>query len=154
MEIKELGHVVLYVSNLERSANFYKDILGFREIGRGGGTALFSSGRTHHELLLIEIGPSTSFRTGGKPKEKHFPEVGLYHIGFKIGDSPDDAKKAYKEIIEKGVTIVGTGDHHITHSIYILDPDLNELELYADVSDEWKKDPSSILKPVKALHLE
>ncbi len=146
MEIKELGHVVLYVSNLERSANFYKDTLGFREILRGGGIALFSSGRTHHELLLIGV--------GGSPKEKHFPEPGLYHIGFKIGDSPDDARKAYKELIEKGVTIVGTGDHHITHSIYILDPDGNELELYADVSDEWKKDPSSILKPVKALYLD
>ncbi len=160
MQIKELGHVVLYVSDLERSANFYKNTLGFREISRGGGTALFSSGRTHHELLLIEI--------GGEPRQKNFPEVGfarrsslprrakvgLYHIGFKIGDSPDDARKAYGELVEKGVTIVGTGDHYITHSIYILDPDLNELELYADVNNEWKKDPSSILKPVKSLNLE
>jgi len=146
MEIKELGHVVLYVSDLERSANFYKNTLGFREISRGGGTALFSSGRTHHELLLIEI--------GGSSKEKHFPEPGLYHIGFKIGDSPDDARKAYKELVQKGVPIVGTGDHHITHSIYILDPDGNELELYADVKDDWKKDPSYILKPVKALRLD
>ncbi len=146
MEIKELGHVVLYVSNLERSADFYKEILGFREISRGGGVALFSSGRTHHELLLIEI--------GGEPRQKHFPEPGLYHIGFKIGDSTDDAKKAYKELVEKGVTIVGTGDHHITHSVYILDPDGNELELYSDVSDEWKKDPSFILKPVKGLNLD
>lgn len=80
-------------------------------------------------------------------------EPGLYHIGFKIGDSPADAKKAYRELKEKGVTIVGTGDHTVTHSIYILDPDGNELELYADVSDKWKKDPRVILMPTKELNL-
>jgi catechol 2,3-dioxygenase len=146
MEIKELGHVVLYVSNLQRSADFYRDILGFHEIHRGEGGAVFSSGRTHHELLLIEV--------GGTPSPKGRPVPGLYHIGFKIGDSNADAKKAYKELKEKGVTIVGTGDHSVTHSIYILDPDGNELELYADVSDEWKENPEAVLKRVRPLPLE
>jgi catechol-2,3-dioxygenase len=85
MQIKELGHVVLYVSNLEKSANFYKDILGFNQIKRGQGIALFSSGRTHHEMLLIEI--------GGRAPEITAPKPGLYHIGFKVGDSPEDLKK-------------------------------------------------------------
>jgi catechol-2,3-dioxygenase len=48
---------------------------------------------------------------------------------------------------------VGTGDHGVTHSIYILDPDNNELELYADVSDEWKQNAKAVMKPVKPLHL-
>jgi catechol-2,3-dioxygenase len=108
--------------------------------------AMFSSGRTHHELLLIEI--------GGEPRSSQRFEPGLYHIGFKIGDSPDDAKRVFRELIEKGVHIVGTGDHTITQSIYILDPDGNELELYADVSDEWKKDPTLIMRPVQVLNLE
>ena len=56
MKIYELGHVVLYVSNLEKVAGFYRDTLGFTEIHRGGGVAAFSGGRTHHELLLIEVG--------------------------------------------------------------------------------------------------
>ena len=58
MEIKELGHVVLYVTDVKRSADFYKDTLGFRELVRDAHTALFSTGRTHHELLLIEVGGS------------------------------------------------------------------------------------------------
>ncbi len=145
MQIKELGHVVLYVSHLERVANFYRDTLGFHEIHRDAGTALFSSGRTHHELLLIEI--------GGTPTPKPFPTPGLYHIGFKVGDSTEDIKQVYRELTEKGVTIVGTGDHTVTHSIYILDPDGNELELYADVSDEWKRDPKAVLQPTKILNL-
>ena len=146
MQIKELGHVVLYVSNLKRSADFYRDTLGFHEIHRDSATAVFSSGRTHHELLLIEV--------GGSPAERSQPTPGLYHIGFKIGDSPEDAKKAYRELEEKGVAIVGVGDHAVTHSIYVLDPDNNELELYADVSDEWKKNPQAVMKPVRPLNLQ
>lgn len=146
MRIHELGHVVLYVSDLARSARFYRDTLGFRQVVSGPGIALFSSGRTHHEMLLIEV--------GGNPGEPSQVRPGLYHIGFKIGDSPEDAKRVYKELKEKKVTIVGTADHGVTHSIYILDPDNNELELYADVSDEWKKNPEAVMAPVKPLRLE
>lgn len=145
MRIHELGHVVLYVSNLERSANFYRDTLGFQEISRGSGFAAFSSGRTHHEMLLIEI--------GGEPEPSHRPKPGLYHIGFKIGDGAEAAKQTYQELIAKNVSIIGTSDHGVTHSIYILDPDNNELELYADVSDAWKTNPAAIMAPVRGLNL-
>ena len=145
MHILELGHVVLFVSNLERSATFYRDTLGFRELQRLGGAAIFSGGRTHHELLLIEV--------GGAPKEHTHPKPGLYHIGFKIGNAHEDLVQAYHELEAKGVAIVGTADHTVTHSLYILDPDGNELELYADVSDIWKTDPRVILSPTKPLVL-
>lgn len=143
MKIQELGHVVLYVTDIQKMTAFYRDVLGFEEIPSPEGVALFSGGRTHHEMLLIEI--------GGAPKARRGVEPGLYHIGFKIGDGPEAAKAAYEELQEKGVHIIGTGDHGVTHSIYILDPDGNELELYADVSDEWKTNPEKILTPVKAL---
>ena len=146
MHIHELGHVVLFVSNLERLADFYQNTLGFTQLHRGQGTAMFSSGRTHHELLLIEV--------GGQPEHDRRAKPGLYHIGFKIGDGPEAAKLVYKELLDKGVTIVGTGDHGVTHSIYILDPDGNELELYADVSDSWKTDPMKVMAPVRALDLK
>lgn len=146
MQIKELGHVVLYVSNLERSANFYRDTLGFHEISRETGVAVFSSGRTHHELLLIEIGV--------EPKQRNSFETGLYHIGFKIGDTTLELQQAYRELKAKGVTIIGMSDHTVTHSLYILDPDGNELELYADVSDVWKKDPHAVLAPTRPLNLD
>jgi catechol 2,3-dioxygenase len=148
MQIKELGHVVLYVTNLARVAGFYRDTLGFSEIAREQGLAVFSSGRTHHELLLIEVGGTVPPGHGGRPAP------GLYHIGFKVADSTDELRAVYHELIEKGVSIVGTADHTVTHSIYILDPDGNELELYADVSDVWKTDPRSILSPTRALDLE
>lgn len=145
MQIKELGHVVLYVSNLKTVADFYRDILGFKEIARDDHTALYSGGRTHHELLLIDI---------GRASRKKEIEPGLYHIGFKVADTHEELKEVYRHLKEHRVTIVGTGDHTVTHSIYILDPDGNELELYADVSDVWKKDPSTIMSPTKLLDLE
>ena len=57
MEVKELGHLVLYVRDLAKSAAFYRDVLGWRPVDGDGplaGAVAFSSGRTHHELLLIE----------------------------------------------------------------------------------------------------
>ncbi len=146
MRIYELGHVVLYVTNLKRSVHFYRDVLGFSMITQTSHTALFSSGRTHHELLLIEI--------GGEPPTNPHKGPGLYHIGFKIGDGPEMARSAYQELSQQGVRIVGTANHTVTHSIYILDPDNNEIELYADVSDTWKDNPEEILTPAKFLDLE
>ncbi|MFZ2252777.1 MAG: VOC family protein [Minisyncoccia bacterium] len=146
MKIHELGHVVLYVTSMERSVSFYRDVLGFNMIASGHGFSVFSSGRNHHEMLLIEV--------GGEVKEKRHLEPGLYHIGFKIGDGPEAARATYKELKEKNIPIVGTTDHGVTHSIYILDPDGNELELYADVSDSWKTDPTAIMAAAKRLILD
>ena len=144
MQIKELGHIVLYVKDVERSAAFYRDILGFRMIASEPRVALFSSGRTHHELLLIETGQ------GPQPKKSY---NGLYHIGLKIGDTVEELSVALEELKKAGVKIVGATDHHITKSLYILDPDGNELELYVDQSDDWRTDPSSIMARPRPLTL-
>jgi len=41
----------------------------------------------------------------------------------------------------------------VTHSLYILDPDGNEVELYIDVPDTDWDDPAAVLAPVKPLSL-
>jgi catechol 2,3-dioxygenase len=146
MHIHELGHVVLYVTNLDRMANFYRETLGFKELDRRNGFAIFSGGRTHHELLLIEV--------GGVPEPKKHFKPGLYHIGFKVGDTTEELKEIYMELKNAGVTIMGATDHTVTHSLYILDPDGNELELYVDVNDVWKTDPRAIMTPARPLNLE
>jgi len=148
MEIKELGHVVLYVSNLERSRHFYGDVLGWNEItGERSSAAMFSAGRTHHELLLIEVGESAQAIPQGR-------RVGMYHFGLKVGTTDDELAAAIQEIQAAGVTIVGASDHGVTHSLYIQDPDGNEVELYIDVQPEvWRDDPTAVLAPTKALRL-
>ncbi|MFI5286654.1 MAG: VOC family protein [Candidatus Dormibacteria bacterium] len=152
MEVKELGHIVLYVHNIERSATFYGDILGWKRLAAADGgplgrvpVALFSSGRTHHELLLIEVGEDAQ----DLPRGKH---VGLYHFGLKVGDTDDELREAIRRCREAGVRIVGASDHTVTHSLYIVDPDGNEIELYIDVPGvSW--DLEHVMAPVKALAL-
>ena len=81
-------------------------------------------------------------------------ELGLYHFGLKVGDTDDELREAVARLEEAGVTIVGASDHTVTHSLYILDPDGNEVELYIDVPGvDWKSDPSLIMAPIRPLAL-
>src|SRR5882724_11991004 len=148
MQIKELGHAVLYVRSLEASRHFYRDILGFNEISADPrGFAAFSSGRTHHELLLIEVGATAAPLPSGR-------RTGLYHLGFKVGTTDDELRDALRTVEAEGVRVVGTSDHGVTHSLYVLDPDDNELELYIDVQPEvWRDDPSAVMAPIRPLSL-
>jgi catechol 2,3-dioxygenase len=150
MEVKDLGHVVLFVADLERSRRFYGDVLGFKELATMGSQAVVfasASGRTHHELLLIEVGSDATPIPGGR-------RLGMYHFGLKIGESDDELRAALGELEAAGVPVVGTSDHGVTHSAYILDPDGNEIELYIDVQPErWRDDPAAIVAPIKPLVL-
>jgi catechol-2,3-dioxygenase len=150
MKIEELGHLVLYVKDVQKSASFYHDVLGWDAVipaTSGSPIAAFSSGRTHHELLLIEVGEGAAPLARGR-------RLGLYHFGLKIGDSDDELREAQLRLREAGVTVDGMADHTISHSLYIADPDGNEIELYVDVPGvDWKDDPDLVAAPVKALRL-
>ncbi|MHB8482683.1 MAG: VOC family protein [Nitrospiria bacterium] len=150
MKARYLGHVVLYVKNLKRSIKFYKDILGFQLIENGAlnfPAVALTSGRTHHEILLIEVGEGAQPPPSGR-------RTGLYHIGIKIGDDLETLKKAKKELEEAKVPITGMSDHTVSQSIYILDPDGNEVEVYVDADPSlWQNNPEAILSPIKPLIL-
>jgi catechol 2,3-dioxygenase len=51
------------------------------------------------------------------------------------------------------VRLVGTADHTVSHSLYLLDPDGNEVELYVDVPGIDWKDPSWLDEPIRGLRL-
>lgn len=148
MKARYLGHVVFYVKELARSLAFYRDLLGFEEVGRifNGAAAALTSGRTHHELLLIQVGDAPAPPSGRRR--------GLYHIGIKIGDSLDELREAKQELERAGVTIDGMSDHTVSQSLYLRDPDGNEVELYVDADEAmWKNDPATVLSPIKPLQL-
>jgi len=152
MTVRELGHLVLYVRDVARSATFYRDVLGWQqimpEVGETPiGAAAFSSGRTHHELLLIEVGPDAAAVPAGR-------RIGMYHFGLNIGETDDDLRAMVNTLHAAGATIVGASDHTVTHSLYILDPDGNEIELYVDVPGvDWKSNPALIGSTAKPLNL-
>lgn len=151
MTVIELGHLVLYVRDIKISTAFYEDVLGWpvvAHIDLGGARAVaFSAGRTHHELLLIEVGPDADAPPKGR-------RLGLYHFGVKVGDTDDDLRRILARLEDHDITIVGASDHTITHSLYIEDPDGNEIELYTDVPGiDWKTNPEAILAPIRPLRL-
>ncbi len=148
MRARYLGHVVFYVKDLGRSLAFYRDLLGFKEVGRifDGAAAALTSGRTHHELLLIEVGEAPAPPSGRR--------LGLYHIGIKIGESLEELRAAKKELEQVGVPISGMSDHTVSQSLYLHDPDGNEVELYVDADEAiWKNNPAAVLSPIKPLVL-
>ena len=149
MKAHYLGHVVFYVKDLEKSLTFYRDLLGFEQVGEFSrpftAVALFA-GRTHHEVLLIQVGDAP-----GPPKGHR---IGLYHIGIKVGDALDELRAVRDELIEAGINISGLSDHTVSQSIYLEDPDGNEVELYVDDPNvDWKNDPSLVMSPIKQLNL-
>ena len=148
MKAHYLGHVVFYVQDLEQSLSFYRDLLGFQEVGRifNGAAAALTSGRTHHELLLIQVGDAP-----GPPQGRR---RGLYHIGIKVGDSLDELRAGKKELEDAGVAIDGMSGHTVSQSLYLRDPDGNEVELYVDTDESvWKNNPAAVLAPIKPLQL-
>ncbi len=152
MAVQELGHLVLYVRDVRRSATFYRDVLGWRQVFPEPGVdpvgaAAFSGGRTHHELLLIEVGPDAQPIPAGR-------RIGLYHFGLKVGDTDDELRLALERVNDAGATVLGASDHGVTHSLYIADPDGNEIELYVDVPGvDWRSDPTLVAAPVRPLRL-
>ncbi|MDQ1444484.1 MAG: catechol 2,3-dioxygenase [Acidimicrobiaceae bacterium] len=150
--VKGLGHIVLYVSSLERSVAFYRDVLGWPLVLGGSSefpAAGFSAGTTHHDLLLIEVGP------GAMPIPRGH-RVGMYHFGVKMGDTDDELRAVLARLQAHPdlVRVVGATDHGVTHSLYVVDPDGNEVELYIDVADvDWRADPSLIASPPRPLAL-
>ncbi len=141
----ELGHAVFYVRNLEASLRFYRDTLGMQVIGGKAAALNGNAHRTHHELLLIEVGDLP----GPAPRRR-----GLYHIGIKMGDSKEALREVVAALQKAGVPVDGASDHTVSWSLYVRDPDGNEVELFCDNPDvDWKKDPGLAMAPIKSLRL-
>jgi len=143
-----LGHVVFYVRNLQRSLEFYTHIVGLQHVGNtfNDKASILTGGSTHHELLLIEVGEAPGAIQGKR--------IGLYHVGWKMGDTIEELKKVYQRIIDNNVELDGMSDHTVSQSLYVRDPDDNEIELYVDNPNiDWKSNSRWIDEPVKPLKL-
>lgn len=143
-----LGHVVFYVRDLEKSVSFYQNVVGLDLAGRifGGRAAMLTGGIAHHELLLIEVGAAP----GPLPGKR----IGLYHVGWKVGENLDDLRQARDRIKTHGYDIEGMSDHTVSQSLYLRDPDGNEIELFVDDPGvDWRHEKEWMEAPVKPLKL-
>src|SRR5438067_3295063 len=122
MPITRLNHAVLYVRDAERSAAFYTDVLGFRQVmGMRGAAFLQAPGSTNdHDLGLFSIGE------GAAPSPAGRSAVGLYHLAWEV-DTLDELERLAGVLSERGA-LVGASDHGSTKALYARDPDDIEFE--------------------------
>jgi catechol 2,3-dioxygenase len=138
MKINALGHVVLRVTDWARAEQFYNGLLGLPIMARfdedGMKMTFFSLGN-HHDFAILEV--------SGEGSSHAATSVGLHHVAFKIGDSLDELREA-KALLEGAGVVVTPIDHEVTKSLYFDDPDGNNLEVYVDASDIWKREPQRV----------
>ncbi len=130
IRLKEIGHVLLRVLDLERSKKFYSEVLGFRvleEDPEHGGTFMALEGQSHAIDLFPVRDPEAARRQ--EPGVR-----GLGHIAFRV-ESEAALKEAYAALGAHGVTVTRAIDHVSQKSIYFDDPDGNTLEIYYERPD-------------------
>ena len=123
----ELGHVSLYVRDLETSVRFYRDVLGLEETGRGkGGRITFlSAGLHHHDVSLEQAHLDGAIPPKGAP--------GLYHIAFRIGSRPEELAAARRAMAGQGFEPFGDAAGE-RPCFCVRDPDGHTIELYVDTA--------------------
>ena len=124
--VPALSHFGIFVTNLDRMADFYTRVLGLLVTDRGvqpGGTTevafLSHEPDQHHQLVLVS----------GRPAEAGFNVVN--QISFKL-PTLDDLKRMYARLQAEGIKPNRIVTHGNAWSIYFPDPEGNRVELFVD----------------------
>jgi catechol 2,3-dioxygenase len=125
-----LGHVHLKVSDLERSENFYRDVLGLIPTMRYGDSISFLAfdAAYHHHLAL-----NAAKTRGAAPAPPN--TAAILHFAI-LYSTRDRLIEAARRVIANDVEIFSANDHGNSVGLYLHDPDGIEVEL------TWDRDPS------------
>jgi catechol 2,3-dioxygenase-like lactoylglutathione lyase family enzyme len=123
--IGKIGHVVLNVRDVERSARFYTEVLGFRvsdaypETMVPGGMVFLRCNADHHGIALVGS------------LEREAANVELNHVAFEVA-SLDEVVRARNHLLRHGVTIDFEGRRRAGCQLAVefRDPDNHRLEIY------------------------
>ena len=122
LAVKELGHVGLYCTDVDKSLDFYTRILGLTVTdAHPEGHIIFLSAQPeaeHHELALC---PGRDAPRGAKVVQQ---------VSF-IVENLTDLKQFHALLKSEGVRIRSVVNHGISLAIYFYDPDENIVEVYA-----------------------
>ena len=120
--------VSLKVQNLERSIQFYKEVIGFQLLKKEGNKAYMTvDGET--AMLILEQPENVTPKQGRT--------AGLYHFAILL-PTRKDLSKFLRHMAEIRYPL-GAGDHLVSEALYLNDPDGNGIEVYRDrPQDTWK----------------
>jgi catechol-2,3-dioxygenase len=140
--ITRLNHVVLYVRDARKSLEWYQGALDFQPTSPPTDRGVFlraSGSENHHDIALFSIGGEAPGPTRGK-------QVGMYHAAFEVA-TIEDLAEARERLMKHTATegkLVGETDHGASFSLYVHDPDGNELEIFWLLPrEEWDRKPAS-----------
>jgi catechol-2,3-dioxygenase len=86
---------------------------------------LIATGENHHDLALARVAPDAE-----TPGWSH---TGLYHFAIQVAD--DQALRTMRDRLVAAGALTGSSDHGVSHSLYGVDPDGTEFEVYSDVPE-------------------
>jgi len=123
MNLQAIDHVALSVRDVERSAQWYVDVLGFeRQHGDVWGEYPVFVGKNDAAIALFPIRKKESTSSGSLSPSP----IRVLHFAFRANRS--EFVKAQEELTQRGIKFEFQ-DHKISHSIYFDDPDGHELEI-------------------------
>ncbi|MFB5664314.1 VOC family protein [Alteribacillus sp. HJP-4] len=126
----EIGYVQLKVAALERSAKFYKEIIGFRVEKEEENKVYLTAANDQKTLLILEE------VQGVRPQPRH--TAGLYHFAILVPDR-ESLAVSLRHLLEKKTPLQGASDHLFSEAVYLQDPDNNGIEIYADrPREQWE----------------
>ncbi len=144
MAVKRLNHAVLYVRDVDRTARFYQEALGFTVAVQFPGAAFLKVPDSHndHDLGLFAIGEAAADSPAGRGA------VGLYHLAWEV-ETLGELQEVAERLSRMGA-LVGASDHSTTKALYAKDPDGIEFEVSwlvpADlVDDDLRKAMANVL---------
>jgi catechol-2,3-dioxygenase len=123
-KITGVRHAVLGVRDAQRSVAFYTESLGMELVTflEDMQMAFLSFGDHDHDLAVIKV-----------PDEQPVGSSGLAHTAVEIDGGLDELQELHATLQARGVEVELTADHVLTKSFYLLDPDGNRLEFYAQL---------------------
>jgi catechol-2,3-dioxygenase len=122
-ELEGLDHIALAVRDIELSANWYIEVLGFerRYDGMWNGVPVFVGlGKT-----AIALFPLRSRSDRANPASSPDSQ-GVLHFAMRA--NREHFLAAQRDLTSRGIAF-NFQDHEISHSIYFRDPDGHELEI-------------------------
>jgi catechol 2,3-dioxygenase-like lactoylglutathione lyase family enzyme len=122
--LRKLGHMAVFVPDIEDAARFFKDTLGFR-----WGDSIAAGGRVF--VMFLRVGPDHhTFNI-----QENADESGLHHIAFEAQDM-EALKRVCDRFAQCGVVVDwGVGRHGPGHNVftYHRDPDGNVVEVSCEL---------------------
>lgn len=130
---KKLGHLVLMVRDIQRSARFYTEVVGLTVSDWIGDQMVFlRAGEDHHDLALSQI-PAGS---PGMDDLPHYGRPGVEHFSYLVEDRAE-IDRTVEVLKAHGVEIVrGVGKHGPGENLFLVfkDPDGNNVEVYCEMT--------------------